>query len=202
MPEDPPADTAPQAWHTRAAQSFFWAIVAVVLTVDLVSKWVAFALIPLQQPVDVLPGQIEFRTTLNEGAVFGLGAGGRWVFIAATAVAVWFILQLFAHSRPRQKFLHTLLALTLGGALGNLYDRAVYGQVRDFIHITLKIGGIQIWPWIFNVADIALVAGIGALLAGWTFGWLDVHSPSPSPRGSAVAVGGGERTDERTEHVD
>ena len=54
-------------------------------------------------------------------------------------------------------------SLILGGALGNLYDRAKYEAVRDFIDVFF--GGVEGWHWpTFNVADMALVTGIGLLL--------------------------------------
>ena len=47
----------------------------------------------------------------------------------------------------------------MGGAVGNLIDRIITEYVRDFIHIIIKIGGKEIFPYVFNVADVALVIG-------------------------------------------
>ena len=49
--------------------------------------------------------------------------------------------------------------LVMGGAVGNLIDRIITEYVRDFIHIIIKIGGKEIFPYVFNVADVALVIG-------------------------------------------
>jgi len=204
-----------QAWQYRRAHVFFWAMVLVVLAGDLASKWWAFNYLPapastapvatnglvVGRTMTIVPGLLEFKTVLNRGAVFGLGKGGRWVFIIATFLATGFLLQLFAKSRANQRFLHSLLALSVGGAFGNLYDRLVHQVVRDFIHITAEIGSVPVWPAVFNVADIALVIGIGMLLVGWTFGYLKLDTVRPPARDDA-ANGRYEGTDDRSQHVD
>jgi len=188
------------AWRHRPAQWWFWMVMGLTLAVDLGTKFLAFRLIPLNETVQVLPGLLNFHTVLNEGAVFGLGSGLRWIFMAATVAAAVFIIQLFAQSRPRQRYLHVLLALSLGGALGNLYDRIFYEKVRDFIHIAVTISNdVPLWPWIFNVADVALVVGIGTLLVGWTFGWIELQTGGGCACGTAK---GCETTDGPPKSVD
>jgi signal peptidase II len=181
-----------RAWLSGRAQKIFWFTVIVILAIDLVSKWAAFEYINGEaskpetiEPIVVLPGFLEFTKVLNPGAVFGMGKGGGLLFIVATLVAVGFLLQLFAKSRPDQRAVHILLAMSLGGALGNLYDRAIFSRVRDMIHISTEIVGIPVWPWVFNVADVALVVGIGVLLLGWTFGVLELPACSSCKKTSS-----------------
>ena len=58
------------------------------------------------------------------------------------------------------------LALILGGALGNLYDRMMFEAVRDLFRM---LPTTPLWPWIFNLADAALMIGVGLwLLSSWT----------------------------------
>ncbi|NJS15352.1 MAG: hypothetical protein HC788_13065, partial [Sphingopyxis sp.] len=69
-----------------------------------------------------------------------------------------------------------VLGLVLAGALGNLYDRVVYGAVRDMLHMfpgvelpfgwTWPNGLRDVWPWVFNGADVSLLVGVGVLLMG------------------------------------
>lgn len=196
MTDKQATDASGRAWPCRRAHMFFWIAVIVVLAADLGTKWGAFKYIERhpekvqpgqtqQQPqdeteiVEVIPGLLGFVTLRNEGAVFGMGQGKRWLFVGATFVALGFLLQLFAKSRSDQRLLHFLLAMSMGGALGNLYDRIVYAHVRDFILITARIptrfGNLPVWPWVFNIADVALVLGIGILLVGWMFGRFDLQ---------------------------
>jgi len=178
-----------------------WIILGVVvilgLAADLVSKHVAFrrvagfpvhvereqalrlsnpsALIPAHEPVRVIPGVLDFTLVLNPGAVFGFGAGKRVVFIAFTAFAMAFAMFLFARwTVARDWRSHVAIGLLISGGLGNLYDRWVFGCVRDFIHplpgMMLPFGwswpwgGREVWPYVSNVADLLLIIGIGILI--------------------------------------
>jgi signal peptidase II len=160
----------------------FGLIAFLVAGLDLVSKWWAFKYIKPDEAVAVIPNFLYFRLTKNIGAVFGIGRGQVWFFILATLVALIFISQLFMQSRARQRVLHFFLALTFGGAIGNLYDRIAYGFVRDFIHTQIVAGGKELWPWIFNVADVALVVGVSGLLLGWMTGKFEIGGTCPVAR--------------------
>lgn len=131
-------------------------------------------LIPAHPPMVVVPDLLDFTLVLNPGAVFGIGPGQRWFFVAFTVVALGFGLMMFAKwTTPKDRFAHAAIGLLIGGGLGNLYDRLVYGCVRDFIHplpgwnwpggMTIR-GNAAIWPYVSNVADALLLVGIGMLL--------------------------------------
>jgi signal peptidase II len=129
-----------------------------------------FDSIPAHEPWVVLPYVLNLRLTLNTGAVFGLGKGGRSFFVLVSVVAVGAIGWVFWHSAARAKLHHLALALILGGALGNLYDRLRFGAVRDMMHLFPDVhlpwglawpgGNTEVYPWIFNLADVALVVGV------------------------------------------
>jgi lipoprotein signal peptidase len=72
----------------------------------------------------VIPHLLQLYLSLNPGALFGFGAGMSPVFIAASVLALPFVVYIFAHSGPRHRLLHVALGLVLAGAMGNLYDRA------------------------------------------------------------------------------
>ncbi|MBB6428672.1 signal peptidase II [Algisphaera agarilytica] len=122
----------------------------------------------------VVPKVLELRLTTNTGAVFGLGKGNRVAFIAVSIVATAVIGLMFWRSPARAWLLHLALGMILAGALGNLYDRVLYRAVRDMLHMFPGVhlpfglawpGGItEVWPWIFNIADVALLAGVGLVL--------------------------------------
>lgn len=100
----------------------------------------------------------------NKGAAFSfLAAAQGWqtTFFAAIAVLASCIIGFLIVRNSEKKLFSIGLALILGGALGNLYDRLVYGQVVDFLDF--HAAG---WHWpAFNVADAAITVGAGILIA-------------------------------------
>ncbi|MEO0477511.1 MAG: signal peptidase II [Planctomycetota bacterium] len=121
--------------------------------------------VPAHEPIVVVPGLLNFQLTLNTGAVFGLGQGARPIFIVVSIIAVFVIMLLLYRSPRKARLYHLGLALILGGALGNLYDRVLYSAVRDMLHM---LPSTKLWPWIFNIADVALVFGVAlVLLVSW-----------------------------------
>lgn len=128
------------------------------------------------QAITVIPRVLDFSLVLNPGAVFGIGAGKRWFFVAFTAGAMALAVWMFgAWTRARDRWAHIGIGLLVAGGIGNLYDRLVYGCVRDFIHplpgVRLPFGwtmplsgGREIWPYVSNVADLWLLIGIGMLM--------------------------------------
>ncbi len=102
----------------------------------------------------IIDGILSLSYVHNRGAAFGILQGKSWFFLimAATVVLVMIIYNL-KYSPPA--WLQYATGLIVGGSVGNVIDRWLYGSVRDF----LSIGW---WP-VFNVADMAIVCG-GALL--------------------------------------
>jgi signal peptidase II len=139
------------------------------------------------RPVDprtdvVVPGWLQFDVTANQGAVFGIGQGQRALFVTVSIAAIAFIGYLFATS-GRQRLYQIILGLLLAGVIGNLYDRVQFGYVRDMIHALpdKTIFGRPAFPWIFNVADSLLCAGVFLMIV-YSF----LHNPGktqePSPQ--------------------
>jgi len=152
-------------------------VASLSLIVDLWSKSWAFTTYGLRHGSDwILEGFVRFRwfTSLNEGALWGMGQGFAW-FFALLSVAAFggIVFWLFARRGAESLWLTVSLAFVTGGTLGNLYDRlglhgitregsdVVIKAVRDFFHF--QFGGTPANPaldWaIFNVADICLVTG-------------------------------------------
>lgn len=165
------------AFSHRASHLRLWISTAAGLALDLWTKSWAFSEAFSRQ--EIIPGVLSFERTLNRGALWGmgksLGSSARWVFVAASVFAVIFVLYVFGRSARTQRSFHVGLGLVLGGALGNLYDRLFNnGLVRDFIKIDLQVSTLKLWPWIFNVADVLLVVGVGLLLMNI---WKDRSKP-------------------------
>ncbi len=141
-------------------------IIVAVLALDRFSKWLIIRTIPLYTSVDLVPGFFRLTHLENTGAAFSLFADspGPWagrllVLFSLTAVVV--ISILLWRSKGSLSVTSVSLCLVLGGALGNLWDRLVQGQVTDFLDVYL---GRHHWPP-FNVADSAIVVG-ALFLAG------------------------------------
>jgi len=152
-------------WPRPRRLPWLLAISALVVVADRISKtWVA-AHIPLGGAIPIIPHVLRITHWTNEGAAFSLFADSasphavRWGLIAftlAAALGVSIALVLFGN-----RFTPTTvaLALILGGAIGNVHDRIVYGSVIDFIevHINLYHWSYH-WPD-FNLADSSIVIG-------------------------------------------
>lgn len=147
---------------------WLWLTLAVV-ALDLATKTAASAWLGYARPVEVLP---FFNLTLlhNTGAAFSFLAGHpgwqRWLF-AAIAVGASIGLTLWMRRLKRDEvLLAASLAMIIGGALGNLYDRLVHGYVVDFL--SFHAAG---WYYpAFNVADIGITLGAIGLIWESVFG--------------------------------
>lgn len=132
--------------------------------------------IPWHEGVVVIsPDLLDFRLVLNRGAVFGIGQGRRVEFVLFTAIAITVAIAVFGWwTRSRAHLAHVAIGLILAGGLGNLYDRVSIGAVRDFLHmlprwelplgISWPGGTTEVFPWVFNIADVELLVGMGLLL--------------------------------------
>ena len=139
------------------------AIATIILLLDQLSKWSALSNLQLGTPEAVLPF-MNWLLLLNPGAAFSFLAQGsgwqRWFFTIVGLVACVYIVWLLRKSQS-DKLLCVALSLILGGALGNVLDRIMYGAVVDFIDLHYAN-----WHWpAFNIADSAIC--IGAALIIW-----------------------------------
>ncbi len=144
------------------ARIFLTCLIGVLL--DLWTKVLAFDKLA-DGGYALIPGWLHFQITRNRGAVFGWAQGARYVFIAISIAAIFFILYLFLVS-GRQWFYQIVLGMLMAGVIGNLYDRIEFGYVRDMIYIFpgRTIAGRELFPWIFNVADTLLCTGVFFLI--------------------------------------
>ncbi len=139
-----------------------------VFLLDQSSKWAVVVGLDLRNrlSIDVLPPFLNFRMAWNEGVNFGLFSNDtevmRWLLVAlALAITGWLLWWGRRMSGWRGAI---LIGLVVGGALGNVADRILYGAVADFLNMSCC--GIRN-PYAFNVADIAIFLGaFGLLLFG------------------------------------
>jgi signal peptidase II len=157
-----------------AARRWF-ALAVVIILADQATKWLASSLLCCRPPVAVTS---FFNLVLahNPGAAFSFLASQpgwqRWFFAAIALIASIIIsVLLIRHAKhPAERRFCAGLALILGGALGNLIDRVLYGHVVDFLDFYI---GAWHWP-AFNIADSAISVGAALLI-------LDSFRPARAP---------------------
>jgi signal peptidase II len=111
-------------------------------------------------PQPVIAGYWDWELAYNDGAAFSSLRGAQVVLALIAGAAVIALLVAAARARDDQRMRRAALALIAGGALGNLIDRLRDGAVTDFVR--WRIHDLR-WP-IFNIADAALLIGVGLLL--------------------------------------
>lgn len=136
-----------------------------LLALDQASKWWIEQRFPYPSSHEIVPGLFHLSHVKNTGAAFGFladfgEARGPWLLIAASALAIGFVVHVFFRVPVSEKRTLFALASILGGAVGNLLDRLFRGAVTDFLGVYL---GSYRWPD-FNVADSAISVGIVLLL--------------------------------------
>jgi len=142
----------------------YLAIATIVLLLDQLSKWSALSSLQLGIPEPVLPF-LNWLLLLNPGAAFSFLAQGsgwqRWFFTILGLIACIYIVWLLRKNQS-DKLLCVALSLILGGALGNVLDRLMYGAVVDFIDLHYAN-----WHWpAFNIADSAICIGAVLIIFG------------------------------------
>ncbi len=147
----------------RGMLAWIW-IAAVVVALDQLTKWMAEANLEFGVPVAVFP-HLNMTLAYNYGAAFSFlgdqGGWQRWFFAILAAVVCAFIVNWLRKLPKGRNWTALGLVLVLGGAVGNLIDRLLYGKVIDFIDVYFDI------PFVmenyrfatFNVADIAITLG-------------------------------------------
>lgn len=141
-----------------------WSVLSIVLfALDQWTKWLAETYLIYSTPKPVVP---SFNLTLvyNEGAAFSFlsdqGGWQRWFFSIVSIFISGLLIVWLYRLKNNERWLAIALALLLGGALGNLYDRLLLGHVVDFISLYYE----QYYFAVFNIADMAITTG-GIMIA-------------------------------------
>ena len=150
-------------------------IVAAIAAADQVTKALVVSRLALHETVPIVPGLLNLTHVLNTGAAFGVLNQAEFAYKPLIMVALALValvgVGVYAAQLPST---HTLprvgLGLVLGGAVGNLVDRARQGYVVDFVDVYWR--GWHFWA--FNVADAAITVGVCLLI-------VDLLRPAPSP---------------------
>ncbi len=133
-------------------------VAVLVFIADRVTKDIVTATVPFGTEVAAIDHLVWITNIHNSGAAFGLAPAFAIVFLLASfGVACGLIVYVFTHRDSVPADL--VLGLVLGGTVGNLFDRVMFGTVTDFV-------ALHFWP-VFNVADSAVSTGVVLLLIGY-----------------------------------
>src|SRR5512142_609930 len=152
--------------NEHAMRKYHFLISLLVVFFDQVAKWIVARNISLHDSLVVIPGLFRITHVQNRGAAFGLfsDSPAQWkigLLIAFSLIALVVVSALLWKNSHAMSVTGVGLALILGGALGNLWDRLINGHVVDFLDFYV---GAYHWP-AFNVADSAIVIGAALLVA-------------------------------------
>lgn len=143
----------------------YYLIALAVLIFDQITKVYFNTRFELYETVDIIPPVLNWTLAYNHGAAFSFladQAGWQKWFFAILGLAVAIFIINYLRQIPRTaKVLSLGLALVLGGAIGNVIDRMIYGYVIDFIHVHYA----DVWHYpIFNIADIGICVGMALVV--------------------------------------
>ena len=149
---------------TRGSVPELW-LSAIIVALDQLTKALIRSKLALHDSVNVVPGVLDITHVRNTGAAFGMLNDMHFRYKPAVMVLVAVLalvaVGMYAMTLPReQRVARFGLALILGGAVGNLIDRAMTGYVVDFVDVYWR--GIHFWA--FNVADSAITVGVVLML--------------------------------------
>ena len=146
-----------------------------VLLLDQLSKyWIRTT--PELHNYTLIEGWLAFNFTKNPGMALGIHWADTWVIsLVAIAATVIILIYVWKTMKPANLGYMACMGLIVGGALGNITDRifmarvggyggVLDGHVVDFIHFKLRIGDFDVFPYIFNVADMAISVSIITLI--------------------------------------
>lgn len=145
-----------------------------VILDQLTKHWIRMS--PNFQNWDIIPGWLSFHYTQNPGMAMGMQWASTEVISIVAIIATIGIFSYVLYNKDKATTSYMLcMGLILGGAIGNIIDRLIMarlesyggvlqGHVVDFIHFTATIGGYPVFPYIFNVADMAISVAIISMI--------------------------------------
>jgi len=137
-----------------------------IIAVDQLSKIIVDRTMPLHDSIPIIDGFFSLTYVRNTGAAFGIFARSHQSFrlpflVLVSIVAIGFIVAMLRRLRDEETGLMTALSFILGGAIGNLIDRALHGEVIDFLDFYWST---YHWP-AFNLADSFITVGVAITIS-------------------------------------
>lgn len=133
-----------------------YGICSIILLIDQVIKMFITIKMKLYQVITIIPGFFRIHYVRNTGAAFSILEGSRYLLIGFAIVVFLCLQRYISKTKMKRKLEIVSLGLLMGGLVGNLIDRLLYGYVIDYLSCSF---GTYQFP-VFNIADIAIVVGI------------------------------------------
>ena len=192
-------------------------IMAVVVAADQITKWLAVTYLG-SGTVSVIPHILGFSLTYNSGAVGGVFADSRWMFMIPSVIFIALLLYYLFRYKPKQNLVRVSISIIAGGGIGNMIDRVLAGEVTDFIDTPFIpwiafeksssfpffrcLGFVDYFP-LWNIADGCIVVG-GIILAVYVIvemiREIKKEKSSAKPEESAGEPAGSEETENKPEN--
>jgi signal peptidase II len=135
----------------------YYFISLIVILLDQLTKWLVVKYMELGESIPLITDFIYLTSHRNRGAAWGILQGQMWFFYIVTIIVIIGIIVFIQRLKDHEKLIGWSLGLMLGGAIGNFIDRVIHKEVVDFINTYVFTYDFPI----FNVADSALVIGVG-----------------------------------------
>jgi signal peptidase II len=154
----------------------YYALALLVILIDQMSKWLIVHNFTLYESRSVIGDFFLITSHRNRGAAFSILQDQKWFFIVITLIVVvgiiWYMQKV---QRENKRLLAVSLGFLLGGALGNFIDRALYGEVVDFLQFNFVFSifghAVDYTFAIFNLADTAITVGVVLIFIDALRGW-------------------------------
>ena len=128
------------------------AIAGLVVVIDQVIKYFVAMYLPQAGVVTAIPHLLDLKYVENRGVAFGMFENMRWIFVALTSVIIVILLYIIIFKKIKSKMFLISSALIIGGGIGNLIDRVLYGYVIDYLQLSF-------FSPVCNFADYAVTVG-------------------------------------------
>lgn len=138
----------------------YYLVAVLVIVVDQITKWLVVKYMEYGESITLIDRVLYLTSHRNRGAAWGILEGQMWFFYIITILVVGILVVYMKMIKPGQRLFGIALGLMLGGAIGNFIDRVFRKEVVDFIHTYIINYNFPI----FNIADSALVIGVGLVI--------------------------------------
>ncbi len=132
--------------------------VIIAFVADLLTKNLALKHLGFYNRFDYLGGFLRFDLTYNQGGVFGIMQGYKNFFLIVSIVVLVIMLAYYFYEKTMPGLFRIAMALIIGGAAGNIYDRLIHGRPGVVDFISVGVDGFYRWPT-FNIADSVIIVG-------------------------------------------